>query len=459
MQSQSVVPLAFFVLQDHPDILDDLTGIIKKAIEKVTNHDSSSNKQGCFMLIICGAFGLLANFNRILGAIDKAIGRLNITKVAEIILDLFEVFCRYFKVDLSSSGIETLANNVQQVIRDLSNVLRTTFHNVLPEVGRVSQWGPLKISGMIRAKLAEIDTGSAIVERTMNSFARFFDAVQKVDDKYVGKKTEGDLQEALQEMKQVAQVFQRIEEIMTYGVLVFKNEDEVLNPLLDQVDECTRILSKFFGLHPLYQVLLGKNYLSKLKVVLNNVLQLLKNSNLKINSPQEFLNEVNRQYPNLVMILLKDVLDEPLKNVLNFLSNQLGQIQLPLNSLGQLQLPLNNLGQLQLPNLNNLGDMKLPDNLSDIQLPFEIQLPNNLNGIKIPNVQDIQIPNVQDIQIPNVQDIQIPNVQDIQIPNIQHIQIPNVQDIKIPNIQHIQIPNVQDIKIPNIPQIKKPKFW
>jgi hypothetical protein len=216
----------------------------------------------------------------------------------------------------------------------------------------------------------------------------------------VGKKTEGDLQEALQEMKQVAQVFQRIEEIMTYGVLVFKNEDEVLNPLLDQVDECTRILSKFFGLHPLYQVLLGKNYLSKLKVVLNNVLQLLKNSNLKLNSPQEFLNEVNRQYPNLVMILLKDVLDEPLKNVLNFLSNQLGQIQLPLNSLGQLQLPLNNLGQLQLPNLNNLGDMKLPDNLSDIQLPFEIQLPNNLNGIKIPNVQDIKIPNIPQIKKP-----------------------------------------------------------
>ena len=76
----------------------------------------------------------------------------------------------------------------------------------------------------------------------------------------------------------MAQVFQYIETILTYGVLVLKNEEEVLNPLLDRVDECTRILSKFFGLHPLYQIVLGKNYLSRLKVVLKEVMQLLKDA-------------------------------------------------------------------------------------------------------------------------------------------------------------------------------------
>ena len=38
--------------------------------------------------------------------------------------------------------------------------------------------------------------------------------------------------------------FQHLETILTYGILLFSNEDAVLNPLLDEVDECTRILAK-----------------------------------------------------------------------------------------------------------------------------------------------------------------------------------------------------------------------
>ena len=128
---------------------------------------------------------------------------------------------------------------------------------------------------------------------------------------------------AIEEVKGVAKVFQYIETILSYGILVFKNEEEILNPLLDHVDEATRILVKFTELHPLYQIILGTNYLSKLKVALRKILDLLKESKLQINSPREFLNEVKMQYPNLIYILCKDMLDEKLKKKLEFLPDNL----------------------------------------------------------------------------------------------------------------------------------------
>lgn len=346
--------MAFFVLQDHPDVLNALTESISKAIDKTVNHGN----QSCFMVTMCGA-ALLTRYNTLLGALDNAIGLLNITSVCELILDLFEVFCRYFNVDLSDSKkLEDLSETLKQAIKVLTHGLKKIFGNILPDVERNEKWGPLRINDKIRNKLAEFDTGSAIIERSMNSFERFFDVVKKCDDKYRSKQLaveassrsvaidvdENDMDnidlqvveqqtlsarisretgDAFEEITQVAQVFQYIDTILTYGILLFKNEDEVLNPLLDRVDECTRILVKFFDMHPLYQVVLGKNYLSKLKVVLKEVLELLKGSKLKINSPKEFMSEVKTQYPNLLYILLQDVLDDKLKKKLEFLPDGL----------------------------------------------------------------------------------------------------------------------------------------
>lgn len=128
---------------------------------------------------------------------------------------------------------------------------------------------------------------------------------------------------AIEEVKEVAKAFQYIETILSYGILAFKNEEEILNPLLDHVDECTRILNKFIDLHPLYQIILGTNYLSKLKVILKKIIELLKSSKLQINSPKEFLSEVKAQYPNLIYIVCKDMLDEKLKKKLEFLPDNL----------------------------------------------------------------------------------------------------------------------------------------
>lgn len=348
---ESVMPLAFIVFNDHPDTLKSLTENIELAIGKVENHGT----QGCLAMALCGA-ALLSKFNSILKVIDDLIGQFGIASVAEFIMNLIEVFCKYFNIDLSDADkLASLSDSLQSLITVISKKLSKMFGDIVPDVEREKKWGPLRITQKIKDKLDEFDSGSVIVERTMQSFEKFFEAVEKIDDKYQAKSTqrsvpidvetiEGedmdfrkedvsnqalsarinkDADNAFSEITQVAKVFQYIETILSYGILVFKNEDEILNPLLDLVDECTRILVKFFTLHPLYQIVLGTNYLSKLKVMLKEIIELLKESKLKFNSPKEFLSEIKSQYPDLIYILCKDLLDDKLKKKLKFLPDDL----------------------------------------------------------------------------------------------------------------------------------------
>ena len=95
------------------------------------------------------------------------------------------MFCRYFNFDLSDTdSLVALANSIQELVKAASGKLKVMFGNMLPEVERSSKWGPLSITKQIRTKLAQFDTGSAIVERTMNSFEGFFKAVESIDDQH-----------------------------------------------------------------------------------------------------------------------------------------------------------------------------------------------------------------------------------------------------------------------------------
>lgn len=108
----------------------------------------------------------------------------------------------------------------------------------------------------------------------------------------------------------IGKMMQNIELILTYGILALKNEDDVLQPLSDHVDECTKILDKYSQLHPLYKLVCGGNYLSKLRVFINKIVNLLKNSQLKLNSPEEFLGEVKQRYPELLRMLADDLIKD-----------------------------------------------------------------------------------------------------------------------------------------------------
>ena len=108
-------------------------------------------------------------------------------------------------------------------------------------------------------------------------------------------------------------MMQNIELILTYGILILKNEDDVLKPLSDYIDECTKILEKYSSLHPLYKLVCGSNYLSKLREFINKIVNLLKNSSLKLNSPQEFLQEIKQRYPELLRFLADDLIQDTFK--------------------------------------------------------------------------------------------------------------------------------------------------
>jgi hypothetical protein len=108
-------------------------------------------------------------------------------------------------------------------------------------------------------------------------------------------------------------MMQNIELILTYGILALKNEDDVLQPLSNYIDECTQILEKYSQLHPLYKLVCGANYLSKLRVFINKIVDLLKNSKLKLNSPEEFLQEIKQRYPELLRLLADDLIHDQIK--------------------------------------------------------------------------------------------------------------------------------------------------
>ena len=117
----------------------------------------------------------------------------------------------------------------------------------------------------------------------------------------------------MKEIGVIGRMMQNIELILTYGILALKNEDDVLQPLSTYVDECTNVLEKYSQLHPLYKVICGGNYLSKLRVFINKIVDLLKNSKLKLNSPEEFLSEVKQRYPELLRMLADDLIHDTFK--------------------------------------------------------------------------------------------------------------------------------------------------
>lgn len=68
--------------------------------------------------------------------------------------------------------------------RAISGSLKSIFGESIPDVDRKKKWGPLDITERIRGKLSKFENKSAIVERTMTSFERFFGSIEKIDDNF-----------------------------------------------------------------------------------------------------------------------------------------------------------------------------------------------------------------------------------------------------------------------------------
>lgn len=275
---ESVTSVVFVILNQHPESMKSITEQINKAIEKIEQYAQI----GCLSLICCGA-AILSQFNRIIGIVDEKLGEMGITKIGEYFFSLIEVFCKLTHVDLKDTEkLKALSESIQDMVKSISTLLRSTFGDSIPSPDRKSKWGPLDVTERIQAKLSKFETQSVVVERTVKSFESFFKAVEKIDDNFEELKIKSSQRQAAQppdvsanenedfvraesrlniaseilarnesaveEVRKTARFFQHLETILSYGVLLFKNEDDILNPLLDNVDECTRIIVKIKSL-------------------------------------------------------------------------------------------------------------------------------------------------------------------------------------------------------------------
>lgn len=331
-----MISIAFVVLKDHPDTMKAITSKINEAIDQI-----NGNNTGKCCAFACFAAALLSQFNKILRIIDEKIGQLGIVGIAEFFMKIIEVFCKFFNIDANIfESIVSLGESLVRTLGSLSGSVGALFGNGIPSTNRQSKYSPLDITMRIKAKLSKFETPSKIVGRTVSSFENFYQAIEKVDDDLVKLKQKdtsrpsseesnarviaNNNSSAYDQLNTIGGFFKYLESILSYGILAFKNEDQVLNPLLDQVDECTRILKNFFGLHPLYKVLCGANYISKLKVCMQKIVQVLGSSRLQVNNPREFLAELSQMYPNLLAMVCETVLGDqinklpdPIQNVVN----------------------------------------------------------------------------------------------------------------------------------------------
>ena len=159
------------------------------------------------------------------------------------------------------------------------NVLKSLFAHKLPTLVRQSKWSPLNIANFIRNNLAKFANKQAIIERTINTFDHLYKSLEKQLEKTLTKNSSAFSENSnmlaiseimnsqasiLNQIISIGHLFQYLETILTYGILMLSNETKTLSSILQDLDECSRILDKFTNLHVVYKLICGVNYLSNL---------------------------------------------------------------------------------------------------------------------------------------------------------------------------------------------------
>ncbi|CAF0882962.1 unnamed protein product [Adineta steineri] len=347
---EAVSGLACVIFAEHPEILKVIENQLNEAREALTEHGG----MGIIGLLCCGANMLATRFNAILRVIDEKLGELGIGRVLDFLGQIIDVFCKFFRIDMANiMDLQSIAETVRSLIDQVGQQLSSLFGKLaLTGDKRTTndRFAPLEMTSKIHRKISKFGTKAPVVEKALTSFQHFYQAANKVDDNLIQKHgSEVALQadaaaavdptgepllasnnpdnidlsrsdavqvsatNTVKEIGAIGHMMQNIELVLTYGILALKNEDEVLQPLSNHIDECTQILEKFSALHPLYKVICGSNYLSKLRVYISKIVDLLKNSNLKLNSPEEFIKEIKDRYPELLRLLADDIIQDKIK--------------------------------------------------------------------------------------------------------------------------------------------------
>jgi hypothetical protein len=329
--------IAFVVLHEHPETVKSITVHVETAIKQIEIFDGKGGKS-CLSLLCCIPC-ILSRFGQILGLIDQKVGKLGVVKIAEFLSSIMEIFCKLTNIHVSMDLIVGVAHSIHDLVNTMAGALRPLFSKKIPDMNRKSKWAPLDIANTIRNNLAKFENKSAIVERTVNSFENVFKAVETAESSFekvasnhhktqsstdsvhlvLASEVTSEHEAILNQVSQMGKFFQCTETIITYGILAISDEQHTLEKIMDNIDECSRILNKFAGLHIVYKVICGTKYLSKLSEFAANIINLLEHSNLKINSPGQFVSDLKRSYPKLLFMLVDSIVGDnnlAIKNIL-----------------------------------------------------------------------------------------------------------------------------------------------
>lgn len=331
---QTVMSISFIFFHEFPQTMRDMTEHIREAGELIEN---TVVRTGILCCLACLGPCLASPFGRILLAIDQKIGEYNLIAIAEFMSKILEVFCFLSQVDIDFETVESIANAIRDVALTVMKPMRAILS--LPGHGRKSKWSPLDFGDFIRIKLNKFEKKAPLVEHSMNTFVHLYGSIEQFEAGFerILAKHPGGEHEAVEgqnllatsdiikeQTKIVNQVdsmgrfFQHLETIMTYGVLLFSNEEETLGPILTELDTCCQILDNFNRLHVFYKIACGVKYLSKLSVAVGNIVGILQRSNLKFNTPQEFIAEFQKTYPNLLVLLVGSIVQDNLPRIPGF---------------------------------------------------------------------------------------------------------------------------------------------
>ena len=116
---------------------------------------------------------------------------------------------------------------------------------------------------------------------------------------------------AFEEIEAMGALFQKVEIILSYLIILFKNEEDLLYPLAGHLEECTRIIEMYCSMHFVYKVYYGKNYLNKLKIVAKSVLELVfEREHFKFKTATEVIEEIRKYFPDLAVLMLQSYLNK-----------------------------------------------------------------------------------------------------------------------------------------------------
>lgn len=352
--------LAFVVFQEKPEVLREIDKELSKAESLIQELDKS-----CYSILLSVSNNsVYKKLDLILETIDSRIGELSLVRVSDFIVDTIEVFCPYSYIDLNQDDKITRAFElIEKTNRKISSKLK----EILPEYSDLNQrkqkWGLLEITQNIQSKSDEFEVRAPVVRKLIASFDRYYNSMTRLSESFdmISKKnlkpieapkplaekrktqrysvlnsivnkirlSTVDKNKALHnlaekypkpappgtnpllaEVETVGGLFQKLETVLCYLVLFFKDEEDILYPLSGHVDECTRIIEKYCNLNIVYKITYGANFLNKIKVVLRRIFALFELSKLNINSPRDIIVEFKRRYSDLIFILFDSSLNQ-----------------------------------------------------------------------------------------------------------------------------------------------------